>query len=195
MVAIISKQSDLNFMPGSQYLYSNTNYILLALIIEKASGESFVNYTNKMFKLLGMNATSFEDESKKIAGPIARAYFNFNTWTTFKWIWNVCGDGNLFSTLNDQIRWESIVQGKIQSSISPAIIRKSQQPVEGILMSGYGYGLEKANYRGLSYQFHEGATGAWKATVLRFPSKAISIICFTNSGKTIPSMQSRQMAD
>lgn len=195
VLALLSKQEDLNFKTGSQYLYSNSNYILLALIVEQLTGKSFTAYTNEMFAKLGMPSTSFEDDYNNIRGPIARAYFNFNTWTTYKWIWNVCGDGNLFSTLNDQLQWEKIVQGKVLTPISTATIQKSQQLIAGSAVKNYGYGLEFEKYKGLACTFHEGATGAWKATVLRFPRKNLAMITFTNTGKSIPAMQTRQMAD
>lgn len=195
VLALLSKQEELNFTPGNQYLYSNSNYILLAMLVEKLSGQSFTAYTNNLFRMLGMHATSFEDNYNNIRKPIARAYFNFSTWTTYNWIWNVCGDGNLFSTLNDQLRWEKIVQGKVVTPVRKAIIQKSQQLVEQSVVTNYGYGLEFGNYKGLAYTFHEGATGAWKATVLRFPEKNVAMLTFTNTGKSIPAIQTRQMAD
>lgn len=195
VLALIGRQSDLNFIPESQYLYSNTNYILLAKLIEKISGKTFVEYTNEMFFKLGMPNTSFENDHTKIAGPIAKAYFNFGTWTDYNWIWNVCGDGNIFTTLEDQIQWEKLVQGKGKTSFSRKLINKSQQKIKASKFSNYGYGLEFGTYKNNPYRFHEGATGAWKATTIRFPKKKWSILTMTNTGKAIPSQQTRQMAD
>lgn len=194
-VSLIAQQQSLNFDPGAAYLYSNSNYILLAQIIEKASGQPFVNYMNELFQQLGMAHTAFEPDHTSIRGPVAQAYFNFNTWTTYKWIWNVCGDGNLFSTLNDQVQWEKLVHGKSHSGVNQQLIKRSQQLVNPRLTKKYGYGLEFGTYKGLAYQFHEGATGAWKATVIRFAAKKISMITLTNTGKSIPYSQTRQMAD
>lgn len=192
---LIERQEDLNFQPDSKYLYSNSNYILLALLIEKITGTTFVEHTNKMFRNLNMPNTSFEDNSTNIRGPIARSYFNFSSWTTYNWVWNVCGDGNIFSTLADQVQWEKIVQGKARCPLKRSVILKSQQFIEGSGFKNYGYGVEFGTYKGLNYTFHEGATGAWKATVMRFPGKNISLLTLTNTGKAIPSMQTRQMAD
>lgn len=192
---LLEKQEDLNFEPGTKYLYSNTNYILLALLIEKITGQTFKTVTDRLFNKLGMYQTAFEDDHTNIKGPIARAYFNFNTWTTYTWIWDVCGDGNIFSTLKDQIRWEQIIQGSIQTTIKRSMIVKSQQLINPSITHQYGYGLEFGQYQGINYVFHEGATGAWKATTIRFPEKSLSMITLTNTGKSIPSQQSRQMAD
>lgn len=195
VLALIEKQTDLNFPPNTKYLYSNTNYILLALIIEKVSGKSFVEFTKEIFIKLNMPNTSFESNYTNIRGNIAKPYFNFGTWSTYDWIWNVCGDGNIFSTLADQIQWEKLVQGKGEASLKREIILKSQQLMKGSKFKNYGYGLEFGQYKGLDYTFHEGATGAWKATVIRFPAKKLSMITLTNTGKSIPALQTRQMAD
>ena len=196
VINLIEKQSALNFRPGTKYLYSNTNYILLASVIEIVTKISFSEYTRKIFKDLKMNNTSFECDYLKIKGPLAKSYFNFNTWTSYDWIWNVCGDGNFFSTLEDLVLWEKLVQGRgATSNFYKKIIKKSQQLIKNSTTKNYGYGLEFGKYKGLNYRFHEGATGAWKATVLRFDEKNISFITLTNTGKAIPYNQTRQMAD
>lgn len=192
---LLEKQKGLNFEPGSKYVYSNSNYILLALLIEKITSQSFKTFTDALFKRLGMHHTSFEDNHTQIKGHIARAYFNFNTWTTYQWVWNVCGDGNIFSTLKDQIRWEQIIQGSIETDIKRSLIIQSQELINPLLTKQYGYGLEFGEYQGMKYCFHEGATGAWKATTIRFPAKSLSMITLTNTGKSIPSQQTRQMAN
>jgi CubicO group peptidase (beta-lactamase class C family) len=195
VLELVKKQAELNFEPSTKYLYSNTNYILLATIVEKISEKPFKEYTDGIFQKLNMTNTSFEADYSQIDGKIARAYFNFDTWTTYDWIWNVVGDGNIFSTLTDQIQWEKTIQGYGNSEINHNIIQKSQELVNQDINDNYGFGLEFGDYKNLSYKFHEGATGAWKATVIRFPKDSISMLTLTNTGKSIPSMQTRQMAD
>jgi CubicO group peptidase (beta-lactamase class C family) len=195
VLSLVEKQEELNFAPGTRYLYSNTNYILLSLIIEQASGQSFGAFTTNLFRLLHMPNTSFECDFLQIRGPKALAYFNFSDWTTYEWKWNVCGDGNFFTTLEDMIQWEKIIQGTGQTNIDRRIILESQQPLASSTYKNYGYGLEFGIYKGMPYSFHEGATGAWKATVIRFPERKTSLITMTNTGKAIPAEQTRQMAD
>ncbi|TDE17254.1 serine hydrolase domain-containing protein [Dyadobacter psychrotolerans] len=192
---LLQKQKELNFKPGTTYLYSNSNYILLAQIIEKVTGESFVNYTKNLFTKLDMPHTAFVDNHKKIDAPIAKPYFNFNQWVNYDWLCDIHGDGNLFTTLTDQLQWEKIIQLGHHDSIPTGLIKKSQQLTGNSEIKEYGYGLEFGAYKGIQYRFHEGATGAWKATLLRFPKDSLSVITLTNSGKTIPATQTRQMAD
>ncbi len=190
---ILSKQTELNFVPGTDYSYSNSNYILLAEIVSKVSGESFIVYTNKMFKELGMPNTSFESDYETIRGPIAKPYFNFNTWTSYKWICNIYGDGNIFSTLEDQLQWEKIVQTQQTKRFSKELIIESQSIIPSDAQKKYGYGLEFEEYKGVPYTYHEGATGAWKSIIARFSN--FSIVTLTNSGKVYPKGQTLEMAN
>ncbi|BAO56140.1 hypothetical protein [Nonlabens marinus] len=75
------------------------------------------------------------------------------------------------------------------------IIAESQETIKDFQFKNYGYGLEFGKYKDLENLFHEGATGAWKATLIRFPKEAVSMITLTNTGKSIPSSKTRQMAD
>jgi CubicO group peptidase (beta-lactamase class C family) len=192
VIQLISQQTQLNSIPGSEYRYSNSNYLLLASIIEKVTGKSFVQVTRQLFDRLGMFHTGFEDNYQQIKGPVAHPYFNFSTWSNYNWIWNACGDGNLFSTLSDQLRWEQLIQKKSSDRLGK-LIQKSQLPINP-KWPEYGAGLEFGKYKQQNYRFHEGATGAWKATVIRF-GDTLSLLTLTNSGKTIPYDQTRQMAD
>ena len=195
-LTLLAAQEDLNFAPGEGYRYSNSNYILLAEIVAQVSGQSFAAYTQGLFASLGMPATAFEAGPGPVTGPVAAPYFNFDTWTTYDWSWQVCGDGNLFSSLADQLRWEQILQQPGRApGLDAELLAESQAPVAGATVSHYGYGVEISAYRGRPCVFHEGATGAWKAVTLRFPAQQLAIVTLTNSGKTDPARQSRQMAD
>ncbi|UFH57775.1 serine hydrolase [Spirosoma sp. KNUC1025] len=194
-LTLLQKQQELNFSPGTSYSYSNSNYILLATLVEQVTGEPFVQYTQKLFAKLGMHHTSFVDNHKAILEPIAKPYFNFDRWVNYDWLCDIHGDGNLFTTLADQLVWETIIQLGHHDSLPPGLIQRSQKLVEHSPVTSYGYGLEFGRYQGLSYRFHEGATGAWKATLIRFPTDSLSVITLTNSGKTLPATQTRQMAD
>jgi hypothetical protein len=88
-----------------------------------------------------------------------------------------------------------IYEQRLQKGRSWKVEGRSQQPVLGSSITNYGYGLEFGTYKGMLYTFHEGATGAWKATVIRFPGKKVSIVTLVNTGKATPNTQTRQMAD
>lgn len=192
-INLLVKQKELNFKPGSAYLYSNSNYILLAEIVSVAAGKDFIAFTDDMFKNLKMKNTSFVDNYKKIEPPIAKPYFNFDKWFNYDWTCNIHGDGNLFSSMKDQIVWERIIQNGSNDFLSTDIIDQSQNLLPNF--QNYGYGLEFGTYKGIEYRFHEGSTGAWKATTIRFKNPELTVITLTNSGKITTDMQSRNMVD
>jgi CubicO group peptidase (beta-lactamase class C family) len=192
---LLQKQEALNFTPGSKFLYSNSNYILLAEIVEKVTGTSFVAYTNQMFQKLDMPNTSFVDDFTNIKGQIAKPYFNFDTWKTYDWTCNVHGDGNLFTTLEDQLQWEKTIQSLESDYFSKEILAKSQKILENTSIDSYGYGLEFDEYKNEKYRYHAGATGAWKAITARFDDEKFSVVTMINTGKIMPMMQAMQLAD
>lgn len=192
---LLEKQNQLNFIPGSQYLYSNANYVLLAEIVSRVSGLSFTDYTLRLFDDLGMNSTSFEPDHNKISEPVAQPYFNFDTWTTYNWINDIVGDGALFSTMQDQLRWESIIQTRNADPFSEGLIERSQKSIFDSEFSNYGYGVEFGEYKNEILIFHAGATGAWKAITYRFPEKKLAIVVLTNSGKVLPSLTVQAVSD
>lgn len=195
VLKFLEDQGDLNFEPGSRYLYSNTNYILLAEISAIASKTSFTALTDELFEDLGMPSTAFEDNYATITGEIAQPYFNFDTWSSYSWINNIVGDGALFSTLKDQLSWEIKIQTQKSYPLSADVIEMSQRPVVGSEFGNYGYGVEFGEYRGEKLLYHTGATGAWKAVTYRFPGKNIAIVTLTNSGKILPEMTTKAVAD
>lgn len=193
VLKLLTKQENLNFEPGTEFLYSNSNYIILAELVSKVTKDGFVAYTNSMFQKLGMPDTSFESDHQSIRGPVAKPYFNFESWKGYDWICDVVGDGCLFSTLEDQLQWECLVQNSGETDFDRSLIERSQRLVNPELCQTYGFGLEIRQGENMVLRFHDGSTGAWKANTLRYPEQKLAVVTLSNSGKTIPSMQSKQM--
>ena len=176
---LLQNQNDLNFEPGSQYSYSNSNYILLAEIIEKVTGIAFIDYTSELFKALNMPNTSFISDHEIIEGPIAKPYFNFNNWFGYDWICNIHGDGNIFSTLKDQLEWEKIIQTRKSQILSRKLLYQSQTIISGTNIDNYGYGLKFQEYKGMPYAYHGGGNRSLEIFHYQIPRKKI-IYCHPN---------------
>lgn len=192
-VNLLSKQRDLNFPPGSQHSYSNSNYIVLAEIIARITGRSFKEDMDAFFEALEMPATKFRADTSTTIPDLALPYFNFDTWKTYALHAVTHGDGALFSTLRDQITWEIAVQTRQSPGISEKLLRTSQFPLDTV--TDYGYGLENGKYRDTHVRYHDGSTGAWKASTLRFPDDKVTILVLNNSGKFGTNYLSRKIAD
>jgi len=194
-LALLTQQKELNFEPGSQYLYSNSNYILLTEIVSRISGQSFARYAKELFESLGMPNTEFVTNYMNRMPFKSRPYANWGKWKEYPSITDVHGDGGLFTTLEDQMRWEQLVQGQTTKVLSAALVKESQQPIPNAPIQSYGYGLEFSSFKGLDYTYHDGATGAYNASVHRFPSLQLSILVISNNGQISPNYLAKRCAN
>ena len=124
--------SELQFEPGQAYDYCNTNYYLLGLIIEQASGVSYEDYIKEnIFKPCGMKISSMsaEDTDAKGHGSVESGEIVVNPKFTF-------AAGNIYTNVYDLLRWERMFHtGKLLSQES---YNEMITPSED---SGYGFGL------------------------------------------------------
>ena len=125
----------------------------------------------------------------------ARPYGNWNGWREYPVVTEINGDGALFTTLNDQLLWEKTIQLNNDESLSKMIIEQSQSSIENIDFNNYGYGLMFGTYKGLNYSYHDGSTGAYNATFLRFPVNNLSIVVMSNNGNVPTNYLAKQLAD
>ena len=192
IVRMIENQRTLNFTPGTDHIYSNSNYILLTEVVKKITGKKFSQYAQKLFEDLGMKQTLFKTRYMAVIPHQAEAFGKWGkNWSIEPGVVKAHGDGNLFTTLSDQLRWEQLVQ---QPSLLPQwskIIQKSQLPIEGSKYQKYGYGVKFETYKGLVCRYHYGQTSAYGATFLRFPKQGLTIVAMSNTR----SLHDEQVAD
>lgn len=194
----LTNQTDLNFEPGEEFLYSNSGYWLLSRIVEKISGINMAQYAEKeIFKPLGMENTHFHNDHNKIVKNRASGYIpiddeNFQiSMTTL----NMIGDGGIFTTIEDIKKWDDAFYGsEVLSESFWANMTK-----QGVLNSGkeigYASGLSIGQYKGLKTIRHGGAFVGFRAELLRFPEQKVSIAIFANRGDANPSRIANEVAD
>jgi CubicO group peptidase (beta-lactamase class C family) len=108
---IITRQKELNFKPGDEYLYSNSGYFLLERIVKKVSGKSLRQFAEEnIFKPLGMSNTRFHDDASEVIKNRATGYssrrdggFAIESTTS-----DAVGSGGLLTTIDDLILWDRI---------------------------------------------------------------------------------------
>jgi len=180
---IIKQQKELNFEPGSEFLYSNTGYTLLAEIVATVSGMKFTEFTNlNIFKPLGMEQTSFRHSHRQVVKNCAYSYRFISRHETEKSILSfvTVGPRGLLSSAEDLSKWdENFYTGKVGGM---GVINKLIQ--KGVLNDGmeieYANGLGIMKYRGLPTIEHGGSNAGYHNFFLRFPDQQITIICFGN---------------
>ena len=184
MYQLIRRQKELNFTPGEQYLYSNSCYFMLGLIIEKISGESLREFAHKnIFAPLRMYNTFIGDDNTRIIKN--RAFSYEKSEDGFKnqiMRYDLVGSGGIYSNIRDLYFWDQNFYHNKLGKGSQALIEKMH--TEGMLnngkSSGYAFAIHNGAYRGLKTVSHGGALASYRSFLLRFPEQKVSVIILGN---------------
>lgn len=188
MYQLICRQKELNFKPGEQFMYSNSCYFMLGLIIEKVSGEPLKDFARKnIFEPLGMTNTFFQDDNTKIIKNRAFSYTEENGVIKNQIMrYNLVGSGGVYSNIKDMYKWDQNFYKNKLGKGTKTLIEKMH--IEGTLNNGqpigfgYALGLQNGNYRGLKTVSHGGALAGYRSFLLRFPEQNFSVVLLGNMG-------------
>ncbi|MDE3250722.1 MAG: serine hydrolase [Bacteroidota bacterium] len=185
ILEMVTRQKGLNFIPGAEYLYSNSNFFLLTLIVERVSGMSLPAFTDQyIFKPAGMIHTQWRDDPKRIVSNRAMAYAKSgNDYFTNMPNENVYGPGGLLTTTEDLLKWNDFYQsGKLGNpSIFPMQI--ATEPLNNGVMNRYAAGLVINKIMGWDNISHDGATASYRAILENFPELHLSIAMLSNTSQ------------
>lgn len=182
---IVSRQRALNYPPGREYSYTNSGYNLLAIIVERVSGESFASFTERrIFQPLGMSNTQWRDDPRTLVPRRAMAYDGAadRGWTVDQPHEFVHGNGGLLTTVADLLIWD---QARSTGGIGGATFRETMEE-PGLLNDGshitYAAGLMVDSLAGLYQVSHTGSTGGYRAFLARYPERGVSVAMLCNAG-------------
>lgn len=184
MYQMIRRQKELNFAPGEKYLYSNSCYFLLGLIIEKVSGESLHDFgQHQIFGPLGMKHTFFGDDNTRIIKNRAFSYQAMKgRFQNQIMRFDLVGSGGVYSNIRDLYLWDQNFYHNRLGKQSQSLIEKMH--VEGKLnngtSSGYAFAIINGKYRDLPTVSHTGALAGYRSHLLRFPAQKTSVIILGN---------------
>ncbi|WCM26861.1 beta-lactamase family protein [Sphingomonas sp. QA11] len=196
---LASRQKGLNFRPGAEFLYTNTNYALAAIIVERVSGKSLQQFTDqRLFRPLGMDRTRWREDFRTVVPGRATAYapagegFIANMPFT-----NVYGNGGLLTTIGDLLRWNAFLDKPSALPGGQGLVAALQTP--GSLSDGttldYALGLEINHAHGQRLVSHSGSTGGYKAWLGRYPDQRISVAILCNNGGIDPVAVGEKLAE
>jgi len=194
IMALLEKQNDLGFNPGTKYSYSNSNYIVLAKITEKVTGETFNNYSKQYFKDLGMNSTYFVEKYMAVIPNRANPYSDWGSgeWWEVPTVTKTNGEGFLFTTLKDQLIYEQAIQNANRDNNQ--LLLKSQQPIPNSEIKTYGFGLELNNRLGRKSVYHSGGTYGFHSQTYRFPEEKLTVFIMSNNGNISSNLIAQEIA-
>jgi CubicO group peptidase (beta-lactamase class C family) len=200
VLELLARQVHLNFKPGEDFLYSNTGYYLLGIIVQRASGLSLRRFAEEnIFKPLGMANTHFHDDHTEIVkgraiGYSPREQGGYRICMTSL---DMVGDGSLFTTVEDLFLWDQNFYHNELGIGNVDLLQLVQTP--GVKNNGevleYAFGLEIKDYKGLRLVCHSGAFVGYRAEMMRFPEQRFSVICLANLSSIDPSKLARKVSD
>ncbi|MDH4198148.1 MAG: beta-lactamase family protein [Candidatus Aminicenantes bacterium] len=198
ILELVARMKELNFKPGDEYLYNNTGYTLLGVIVKRVSGKSLAEFSQeRLFKPLGMTRTQWRDDFTEIVPDRATAYRqnrdgSFSTNMPFT---NVYGNGGLLTTVGDLLIWnENLDNPRVGGK---ALVDQLQ--TRGRLNDGseidYAQGLFVTTYKGIREVSHGGSTAGYQTFLARFPDEHLSIAVLSNVTTSGPARLAHAVAD
>lgn len=196
-LALIARQREANFPPDAEYLYSNTGYFLLAVIVERVSGESLRAFARRrIFAPLGMRVTHFHDDHAMVVPGRATGYAPRpgGGYAIDMSNYEQTGDGAVLTSVEELLRWDANFYAGTVGGL-PLLAR---QQVPGALADGspigYASGLFISTHRGQRTVSHGGAWAGYRAELLRFPDQRTSIAVLCNRADADPTRRAEAVA-
>src|ERR1019366_2343471 len=196
---LIVREKGVNFKPGEEFLYSDTNFFLMSQIVKRITGQTLRQFAQeRIFGPLGMTSTHFHDDHTMIVARRATGYaprkgggFEIDM-SNFEQL----GDGSGMTTAEELYKWEHnfddpLVGGReaIHQLTTPGTLNNGQ-PIP------YGMGLFIDRYRGLNWIHHSGEWVGYRAALSRFPDQHFSTLITCNCvGRMSPLTMAQRVAD
>jgi len=205
ILALMGQQTAADFVPGSQWRYSNTGYALLAMIVEKVSGKPFGQFLHdRIFVPLAMTNTLAYEKGKNEVPNRALGY----TKQDGAWVEAdqsstsaVLGDGGIYSNVVDLAKWDRALRE--HTLLSAVEIREAFIPVK--VAGGartddgepteYGFGWFLDPYKGRQRTWHSGTTTGFRTFIERFADDRLTIIILCNRDDLKPGKLAERVAE
>lgn len=189
---LLNHQTELNFSPSDQFMYSNTGYLLLAEIVAQVSGKSFRDFAqDEIFGPLGMDRTQVYESYNRIVPDRAYSYgVSPVGYEKRNLSGSVVGPTSVMSTANDLTKWaknfQSAVVGNselIHRINEIAQLNSGEKAILTVNAGGNVYvasGQFKWNFRGTPVYNHTGSTAGFESYLGRFPDKDFAVVVLSN---------------
>ena len=174
----------LDFDPGTKWQYSNTNYVIAGLIVEKVSGMPFFDFIReRIFKPLGMHSVD-DVNMNKLPPTDATGYFRYALGPPHiapkegrGWLFAM---GELAMTAEDLQKWnislinQTLLKPSSYKELETEVLLKDGSP------TGYALGIGVSRRNGHRMLAHDGEVSGFTAASLIYPDDRIAIVALTN---------------
>ena len=185
VLKLMHRTDTLNFAPGSAYHYSNSAYVLLGLVVARASGMPFPKFLHdRIFAPLHMDSTVAYVKSASTVPQRAYGYTGDSsghfTRTDQSSTSATLGDGGVYTSITDMVKWSDALDRA--TLVDAATMHRAWSPTtltDG-KESGYGYGWFVATVKGEQQLRHHGESTGFTNGILKYPRRDLTIIVLTN---------------
>jgi CubicO group peptidase (beta-lactamase class C family) len=183
--ALLARASGLKFAPGTRYDYSNSGYVVLALVAERVTGKRFADLLReRIFAPLGMAGTVALEEGRSVVSRRAFGYTldssgtarltdQSNTSATL-------GDGGIYSSAADLARWDRALARHTLVSADAQRLAWTPPGLPGGERTEYGFGWFVDRDRGTMRLRHHGESRGFTNAILRYPERRLTVVILTN---------------
>jgi CubicO group peptidase (beta-lactamase class C family) len=214
VLALLKQQTTTKFVPGKKWEYSNSGYAVLAMVVEKISGQGFGQFLQeRIFGPLKMQNTIAYERGKNEVPH--RAYGH----TRKEAGWRetdqsptsaVLGDGGIYSSLNDLAKWDEALRhhrllnvAEMRTALTPVKLEPAGRRRYGLAGSAlfrdkpaeYGFGWFLDAYKGHARMWHFGETVGFRTVIQRFVDDKLTIIVLCNREDVSAQALSLKVAD
>lgn len=194
VLRLLESQDHTYFAPGSDYRYSNSGYALLALIVERASGQRYADFLRqRIFLPLGMRDTvAFEDGVSQVAHRAYGYSFEDAAWrrTDQSTTSAVLGDGGIYASIDELARWDAALYD--ERLLKAATLRQAFTPAtktdDPLVQYGFGWRITGDSL------WHSGESIGFRNVIVRYPERHMTVIVLTNRNDPEPYETAKRIA-
>lgn len=195
VLRILESQHRTYFAPGTSYRYSNSGYALLALIVERASGQRFASFlSSRIFERLGMTGTVAHEAGVSRVAHRAYGYSRKNAaWTRTDQSPTsaVLGDGGVYSSIEDLAKWDAALYDDRLLTASSRELLFTPVTKTDLPDVAYAYGWRVTG----ETVWHSGETIGFRNVIVRWPRRHLTVVVLTNRDEPEPYRAALAIAD
>ena len=192
VLRILEQQNSTDFSPGTRWEYSNSGYAMLAMIVERVSGQTFSDFLqHRIFNRLGMKHSIAYVKGKNEVPNRAFGYRkspNGNGWDFADQSPTsaVLGDGGIYTSIEDLAKWDKgllehrlLSMKEMEPAVTPVQVKAGMNLSDGE-RSDYGFGWFLSPYNGHRRMWHDGDTSGFHTSIQRLTDDNVTVIVLAN---------------